>query len=366
MLKFLKSGFNKAKNIYVNANAKTKNRMPYLLGLTVVCAFALSFLLGSVKTVNIWDGYELYTVRTVSGKTDVIVASLDLKSDSYILETDKDGKVIVKYTFPVYITVGNNTLTVNTTEKTVEEILKDAGHTVDEHDLIQPAKDKLITETAYIDYIDVDYINGEYEQTIPYKTETSYSSKQTTTTVKKGTEGLEKVYYTEKVVNGVTVETIINKKETIKEPISAKKIIGTAQSQTSANNNANGTTTSGNVNSISTLKPTAPIKLDSKGIPVNYKSHIKVQATAYTYTGRPCSTGVYPQPGYIAVNPKFIPYGTKMYIVSSDGKYVYGYAIAADTGGFIHSRPTNVDLFMTTKTACINFGRRDVEIYILE
>ena len=91
-----------------------------------------------------------------------------------------------------------------------------------------------------------------------------------------------------------------------------------------------------------------------------------VKATAYTYTGNNCSTGVAPQPGYIAVNPKIIPYGTKMYIKSCDGKYTYGYAVAADTGGFVKRAPTNVDLFFSSLSACYQFGARNVEIYILE
>ena len=116
---------------------------------------------------------------------------------------------------------------------------------------------------------------------------------------------------------------------------------------------------------ISTLVPENEIALDANGLPVHYTSVVKVQATAYTYTGNRCSTGVNPEPGYIAVNPKVIPYGTKMYIVSADGRYNYGYAIAADTGGFISKRPTNVDLFMTTQAACVAFGRRDVYIYFI-
>ena len=55
-----------------------------------------------------------------------------------------------------------------------------------------------------------------------------------------------------------------------------------------------------------------------------------------------------------------------MYIKSSDGKYVYGYAVAADTGGFARKNPTKVDLAFPSAVACSNFGRRNVEIYILE
>ena len=34
----------------------------------------------------------------------------------------------------------------------------------------------------------------------------------------------------------------------------------------------------------------------------------------------------------MAVDPDVIPYGTKLYITSTDGKFVYGYAVATDTG----------------------------------
>lgn len=44
-------------------------------------------------------------------------------------------------------------------------------------------------------------------------------------------------------------------------------------------------------------------------------------------------------PGHIAVNPKQFPYGTELYIVSLDGKFVYGYCMAADTGGFAREIP---------------------------
>ena len=124
--------------------------------------------------------------------------------------------------------------------------------------------------------------------------------------------------------------------------------------------------TSADVNDISTLSVPFTIELDDNGNPVNYKEKRVARATAYTYTGNNCSTGVAPQPGYIAVNPKVIPYGTKMYIKSADGSIIYGYAVAADTGGFIRNYPTGVDLFFTTEGACVNFGVRNMEIYILE
>ena len=53
-----------------------------------------------------------------------------------------------------------------------------------------------------------------------------------------------------------------------------------------------------------------------------------------------------------------------MWIVSTDG-IVYGYAIAADTGGFVKKGKFTVDLFMNTESECIQWGSRDVVIYIL-
>jgi 3D (Asp-Asp-Asp) domain-containing protein len=115
---------------------------------------------------------------------------------------------------------------------------------------------------------------------------------------------------------------------------------------------------------FSELNPPFKIELDENNRPIKYKKIITGKATAYC-TGTTCSTGVRAMPGRVAVDPREIPYGTKMYIVSTDGRYHYGYAIAADTGGFIKSRPTNVDLFLTTEAACRAFGRRDIYIYFI-
>ena len=164
-----------------------------------------------------------------------------------------------------------------------------------------------------------------------------------TTTLVNGKNGVSQVNYTAKVINGVTVETVVNSTVTLSNPVNRRQVIGATTTSVA-------TATSSSVSCISTLSPSSPIELDANGAPINYTKKMTVQATAYTYTGHNCATGVAPQPGYIAVNPRVIPYGTRMYIVSSDGRFVYGYAVAADTGGFTSSRPNNVDLFMATKT----------------
>lgn len=119
------------------------------------------------------------------------------------------------------------------------------------------------------------------------------------------------------------------------------------------------------LNTISELKPSNNFKLNKKGIPLNYKKKITGVASAYS-CGTHTATGKRVKPGYIAVNPKQIPYGTKLYIRSSDGRYTYGYASAEDTGGFVAWGNTVADLFFWSESDCRTFGRRSVEIYVLD
>ena len=77
------------------------------------------------------------------------------------------------------------------------------------------------------------------------------------------------------------------------------------------------------------------------------------------------STGKAVDQGYVAVNPSIIPYGSKLWIVADDGE-VYGYAIAADTGGSVGRNDILVDLFMWSYDECIQWGAKNVTIYVIE
>ena len=67
--------------------------------------------------------------------------------------------------------------------------------------------------------------------------------------------------------------------------------------------------------------------------------------------------------GVVAVDPNVIPLGTKLYIASADGSYVYGCAIAGDTGGGI--KGNKIDLFYNSRAEALQFGRRNVVVYFL-
>lgn len=92
-----------------------------------------------------------------------------------------------------------------------------------------------------------------------------------------------------------------------------------------------------------------------------------VTATGYTHTDAGCdmitSTGTTVHYGTVAVDPRFIPYGTRMLIVSHDGERYYGIATAEDCGGAI--KRDRMDLYFPTYRECIEFGKRRCTIYFL-
>lgn len=101
------------------------------------------------------------------------------------------------------------------------------------------------------------------------------------------------------------------------------------------------------------------------GETLTYSRVLSCSATAYSCDGRTAytATGTVARVGAIAVDPSVIPYGTRMYIVSEDGAYVYGYATAEDCGGAIQGN--KIDLYFNTTAECYTFGRRTCKVYIL-
>jgi len=93
-------------------------------------------------------------------------------------------------------------------------------------------------------------------------------------------------------------------------------------------------------------------------------SALTMVATAYTadtataYPTGYTATGVLAHQGIVAVDPRVIPLGTKLFVPG------YGVAIAADTGGAIIG--DRIDLCMDSYGDAINFGRQTVQVYVLK
>lgn len=117
---------------------------------------------------------------------------------------------------------------------------------------------------------------------------------------------------------------------------------------------------------VSQLSVPDEIILDADGVPTSYTQSLHGKSCAYTASaGALMSTGKAVDQGYVAVNPSIIPYGSKLWIVADDGE-VYGYAIAADTGGSVGRNDILVDLFMWSYDECIQWGAKNVTIYVIE
>ena len=114
---------------------------------------------------------------------------------------------------------------------------------------------------------------------------------------------------------------------------------------------------------ISDIDVPDDILFDENGIPLNYSKKLTGRSTAYCM-GHTTSTGTSVHPGVVAVNPRIIPYGSKMYIVADDG-WVYGFSSAEDTGGFIYwDNAPIVDLYVSSTSFAYQWGNRAVTIYI--
>lgn len=113
----------------------------------------------------------------------------------------------------------------------------------------------------------------------------------------------------------------------------------------------------------------------SRGKTLDYKRVITMRATAYDSSFESCgkrpgergygitATGTQVRKGSVAVDPRVIPLGSKLYIESIDGQYIYGTAYAEDTGGAI--KGNRIDLFFKTGYECTQFGVRAVRVYVL-
>ena len=96
------------------------------------------------------------------------------------------------------------------------------------------------------------------------------------------------------------------------------------------------------------------------GIKNNYKgTKMTVRATAYT-NDPITSTGTKPTEGRtIAVDPKVIPYGTKVYIPQFNKVF-----IAEDCGSAI--KGNRIDIYMNSYKACMDWGIQTIDIIILD
>ncbi len=232
---------------------------------------------------------------------------------------------------------------------TVEEVLSDAGIVINERDYTVPGLKEEISSGDEIKVFTVEEVIEITEESIPFENVTRKNPKidlGVTKTIQNGKEGLKEVETMSKFINGELI-----KKEVLEERIVSEPINNVVE------------------------RGTKDIVLTSRG-DTNYKKAMVMSATAYDLSFESCgknpgdkyygitASGTQARPGVVAVDPRVIPLGTKLYIEGLNGASDYGFAVAEDTGGAIKGE--KIDLFFHSATDVKNFGRKKVKVYILD
>ena len=237
---------------------------------------------------------------------------------------------------------------------TVADVLSRLNITLGENDEVNPSLETELKAGKSVTVYRVSY--EERTATEPIRFETIHKTsaqvyKGETKVEQEGKTGSKEVTYRDKIVDGkVAKSTKLSEK--VLEPAQNKILV----SGTKIRVLATGT-------QLSAIP--MPYALQD-GIPVSVITTITGNSTAYyAAPGKGTASGRLAQSGHVAVDPRQIPYGSELYIVTTDGRYVYGYCIAADTGGFV-GNGTIVDLYFNTYDECVQWGNKQVCIYVLK
>ena len=272
-----------------------------------------------------------------------------------IVEMNDEGmrpEITVRRNQLIYINNGGQSMVTNSYGETVGELLDRIHLSLNEGDAIDVPLETMTYDGMELN-IDRWTTSTEfvYEE-VPFETEYVQTSKMLKGDEKVVTEGVNgELKHTAKVVffNGQEVSREIIATEQTVETVNQVIKQGTFEAE-------KGKLTIGD-----------GVIVTADGDVYTYTHTMKAKATAYTHTDAGCdkitATGTTVHWGTVAVDPKLIPYGTKMFIVSNDGKFVYGLSAAEDCGGSI--KGNRIDLYMPTTKQCFSFGVRNCTIYFL-
>ncbi len=332
-----------------------------VLSLTIIGTFSVA-----CKQITIVDGRnsakEVITFnRYVENVLDDENIKLGINDKMNVDAGDKlkdNMKIEIYRAFKVSVTEKGHTEEHIATRLTVGEILNELGYNAKETDKTTPAYTAKVSEFDEITLIRTDEKTVEVTEEIPYESKQRENKTLATgarKVVQKGAPGEKNVSYKIYFEDGVEVSREVIKEDVVTEAIAQITEVGPKK-----------TIDSYKIASAGTIQT-------SRSGNLAYSKVIMANATAYdasscgkapshpaygiTATGRRAGYGI------VAVDPGIIPLGSKLYIESPDGKFVYGHAIAADTGGAI--KGNRIDLCYNTRQEAINFGRRQMKVYIL-
>ncbi len=315
--------------------------------------------MSTVDEVLIENGIELLEGDKVSPELD---------------ENVEDGMTInVSRLYSVEINRSGATKSYETYAKNVSTLLDEQGIELTEQETVMIPLNTMLEDGLVIDIVteyteEVEEIT-EIDFNTSYRNDLSLGEGETKVEVA-GVKGEETTVYERHYKDGELVSEEIISTEVTKEPVDAVILRGVKVEVYEPESNDDDEEVEDEDEDeddaeVSAPAPSGNTFVDLYGNTVSYSSKLTGETTAYTSDGGITSTGQLAQVGIVAVDPNIIPYGTELYITSPGGGIVYGYAVAGDTGGALMSGRVLVDLYYDTTEECIQFGRRDMDVYIL-
>ncbi|WP_343252854.1 G5 domain-containing protein [Ligaoa zhengdingensis] len=324
-----------------------------LAALLSVTVYATS---ASINTVYIHDDdlEEAILIRTSEDDINVILENqgIEVRPADTVAFTgfeNQVAEVTITRAFPVSINADGKTLTVHTTGGTVREILSQADVEIDDQDLINKSLSTFVEPDDEIVINRVEYRTSQVEEEIPFEEEIRYTPllrNGRSEILQAGRTGTLVKTYIERTVDGVVEEATLDGENVVEAPVTQISLVGADV-------------------------PVSDLNLGYEivnNVPTTYEKVIKgARATGYSAGSRARgASGNRLEYGHVAVNPKVIPYNSLLYITSEDGSFVYGYAIASDTGIALMDGRIDVDLYYETYRESELNGVKNVNIYVLD
>ena len=256
------------------------------------------------------------------------------------------------------IIVDGKTLPYLSDEMDIAGLLKEYDIQLDEDDRVIPESSALLTsQTGDVKVIRVSSVESANQQVIPFTASVKENPSLpigSRTVVQAGQNGLshinERIHYE----NGVEVSREVLSDDIITP--ATEEVIETGPATTIVMpETVQVTATAGNVKveSNPTGNGEASINYES-----GFKDKMTVSATAYTATGNGTASGPMPAAGRTIAAGSGLPFGTQVYIPALGGVYV-----VEDRGGAISDGI--IDIYMNSQDECVNWGRQNLEIFIM-
>ncbi len=322
----------------------------FILSVTVIAVTLFGAKQDPVLAADIHIGADDGASATVGGVGRFPADGTN--PDAPPTQTDSDkkgGRYTVTFAFH-----GKDSITCSLSKKlTMGEIAERLGIVFDESDVPNISADTVLSEDTVVTTDEVVYITDIVRTQIPFTTryvDDSTIYRGNTQVYRYGQNGESVTEYEVKYVNGEEVSRREIKTYTSKEAVEQVILNGTKVYTPPSNDVVqNGDINGGTI-------------IGGDGKTYKYITYIDVSATIY-YPGGLCANGMPAEEGVIAVDPRVVALGTKVYVT---GEYAdIGFRIAADTGGDIKGNLIDICMEPTNPLA-YNFGWRPMRLYILE